>query len=180
MISIGNEINDGFLWPVGKISVNGYDGLSQLLHSAAQGVRAASGSVRIMVHLANGWNNSVVSGFWKNVIRQGQFATSDYDIMGYSMYPFYESQATIGNLRTAMTNIVNSQGKVSTIVCGRAREPATDKLSLRTTPFLRLGSSPGSRPSGTLLQAFLMVVESVCATGSLPGLGTLVLARSVM
>lgn len=117
MISIGNEINDGFLWPVGKISVNGYDGLSQLLHSAAQGVRAASGSVRIMVHLANGWNNSVVSGFWKNVIRQGQFATSDYDIMGYSMYPFYESQATIGNLRTAMTNIVNSQGKVSTIVC---------------------------------------------------------------
>lgn len=40
-IEIGNEINDGWLWPVGRISVNGFQPALELLHSAAAGVLAA-------------------------------------------------------------------------------------------------------------------------------------------
>lgn len=40
-IEIGNEINDGWLWPVGRISVNGFQPAPELLYSAASGVRAA-------------------------------------------------------------------------------------------------------------------------------------------
>ena len=78
-IQIGNEINDGLLWPVGQISVNGFHPASELLHSAAQGVRAASSSTKIVVHIANGWDSSDVSYFWDGIFVQGAFATSDVD-----------------------------------------------------------------------------------------------------
>ncbi|KAF8190784.1 arabinogalactan endo-1,4-beta-galactosidase [Pholiota molesta] len=92
--SIGNEINDGILWPTGQISVNGYSPLSQLLHSAASGVRAASRSTKTVVHLANGWDGS-------------SLATSDVDLMGFSFYPFYGTGATLSALQSSLQAMVN-------------------------------------------------------------------------
>ncbi|KAF9525059.1 endogalactanase [Crepidotus variabilis] len=115
-IQIGNEINNGFLWPVGQISSNGYDGLSQLLHSAASGVRAASSSTKIMIHLADGWSSSAVSSFFTQVFRQGELATTDVDILGFSFYPFYNTGATLSSLQSSLTNIINKYGKDVMIV----------------------------------------------------------------
>jgi arabinogalactan endo-1,4-beta-galactosidase len=57
MISLGNEITNGLLWPVGETSsAEGFAGASQLLHSAASAVRATSPSTLIVTHLDNGWN----------------------------------------------------------------------------------------------------------------------------
>lgn len=111
---IGNEINDGFLWPVGKISTNGFSAASQLLHSAASGVRAATGgsNVKIMVHLANGWDSSGVNWFFNGIFNPGQFATSDFDLFGFSFYPFYNSAATYSALQSTLTGIVNKYNKV--------------------------------------------------------------------
>jgi arabinogalactan endo-1,4-beta-galactosidase len=39
------------LWPTGRISVNGYSPLSQMMHSAVNGARDASSTVKTMVHL---------------------------------------------------------------------------------------------------------------------------------
>jgi arabinogalactan endo-1,4-beta-galactosidase len=123
IIAVGNEINDGFLWPTGRISVNGYSPLSQMLHSAINGVRSVSTSVRTMVHLANGWNTSGVSSFYKQIFIPGQLATGDVDIMGFSFYPFYESTATLNNLKTSLTGIVNSYGK--DVIVAETDWPAT-------------------------------------------------------
>ncbi|PPQ92270.1 hypothetical protein CVT25_008578 [Psilocybe cyanescens] len=110
-IEIGNEINSGILWPVGQISANGYSGLSELLHSAASGVRAASSSTKIMIHLANGWDSSAVSSFYSQVFLQGKLSTSDVDVMGFSFYPFYGTGATLNNLKSSLQNIINKYGK---------------------------------------------------------------------
>ncbi|TFK26612.1 arabinogalactan endo-1,4-beta-galactosidase [Coprinopsis marcescibilis] len=115
-LEIGNEINDGMLWPVGRISQNGYGPLSELLHSAAAGTRAASSSVRIMVHLANGWNNAAVTSFFNNVFLPGKLTTSDVDVLGFSFYPFYGTSATLNNLRTSLTNIANRLAKEVMVV----------------------------------------------------------------
>ncbi|KAF8151191.1 endogalactanase [Pholiota molesta] len=110
-IEIGNEINDGILWPTGRISVNGYSPLSQLLHSAASGVRAASSSTKIVVHLANGWDGSSVSSFYSNIFIAGEFATSDVDVMGFSFYPFYGTGATLSALQSSLQAMVTKYGK---------------------------------------------------------------------
>lgn len=112
-MQIGNEINNGILWPTGEISVNGYSPLSQLLHSASSGARAASSSVKIVVHLANGWDEEGVSSFYDQIFIAGEFATTDFDVMGFSFYPFYGTGATLAALKTSLNNIVAAHGKVS-------------------------------------------------------------------
>ncbi|KAF8155939.1 endogalactanase [Crassisporium funariophilum] len=110
-IEIGNEINDGMLWPVGRISVNGYSPLSQLLHSAASGVRAASSTTRIMVHLANGWDAAGVSSFYSQIFIAGQLSTADVDVLAFSFYPFYDSRATLAALKSSLQAMVTKFGK---------------------------------------------------------------------
>ncbi|KAK7462837.1 hypothetical protein VKT23_007414 [Stygiomarasmius scandens] len=110
-IQLGNEINDGMLWPTGQISKNGYSPLSQLLHSAANGVRDADRNVKTMVHLANGWDSSGVSGFYNQIFIPGQLATSDVDTLGFSFYPFYDTRATLNSLKSSLNSIVSKLNK---------------------------------------------------------------------
>ena len=110
------------LFPAGQISSNGYGGLSQLLHSAAAGVRDASSSTKIVVHLANGWDKSSVSNWYSKVLDfQGAFTTDDFDVMGFSFYPFYNTGATLANLRSSLSSIQSTYGKVSRLIVCRVQ-----------------------------------------------------------
>ena len=100
------------LFPVGEISVNGYEGLSQLLHSAASGARAGSSTLKTMIHLANGWDESAIANFYENVFQPGAFAITDIDIMGFSFYPFFGTGATLDALQTSLTSIYSTYWKV--------------------------------------------------------------------
>ncbi|KAJ4490284.1 arabinogalactan endo-1,4-beta-galactosidase [Lentinula aciculospora] len=115
-LQIGNEINSGMLFPTGEISVNGYSPLSQLLHSAANGAHDASDTVKVVVHLANGWDGSAMSSFYEQIFIQGEFATTDFDVMGFSFYPFYDSAATYSALQSSLDNLVATYDKDVMIV----------------------------------------------------------------
>ncbi|PFH48046.1 glycoside hydrolase family 53 protein [Amanita thiersii Skay4041] len=111
IIQIGNEINDGMLWPVGRISVSGFSPLSQMLHSAINGVRDASSSVKTMIHLANGWDLGGINFFYGGIFIPGELALSDIDIMGFSFYPFYGTGATLSALRSSLGSVVSQFNK---------------------------------------------------------------------
>ncbi|KAF9066770.1 endogalactanase [Rhodocollybia butyracea] len=115
-LQIGNEINNGMLWPVGEISVAGYSPLSQLLNSAANGAHAADANVQVAVHLANGWDGAGVSSFYEQIFIAGEFSTSDFDVMAFSFYPFYDSAATYAALLSSLNNVVAKYGKDILIV----------------------------------------------------------------
>lgn len=111
IMSVGNEIRGGLLWPTGK-----YDQLyniARLLHSGSAGIKDSrlNPKPKIMIHLDNGWDWSVQEWFYSSVLSQGPLLTSDFDIMGVSYYPFYGSSATLYNLRTTLTNMANRWGK---------------------------------------------------------------------
>ncbi|KAI0523795.1 glycoside hydrolase family 53 protein [Xylaria bambusicola] len=111
IMSIGNEIRGGLLWPTGK-----YDQLyniARLLHSAAYGIKDSnlSPKPKIMIHLDNGWDWSTQEWFYSSVLKQGPLSTSDFDMMGVSFYPFYGSSATLANLKTTLNNMANKWGK---------------------------------------------------------------------
>ncbi|KZT71475.1 glycoside hydrolase family 53 protein [Daedalea quercina L-15889] len=111
ILQVGNEINSGLLWPVGEISVNGFDGLSQLLYSAIYGGLSA-GSPKILIHLANGWDWADLQYWWEGVFGiQGALTPSEVDIMGVSFYPFYGTNATLANLKSSLTNLTSEFGK---------------------------------------------------------------------
>ncbi|KAI9000792.1 arabinogalactan endo-1,4-beta-galactosidase [Trametes punicea] len=107
ILQVGNEINDGLLWPVGRISVNGIDPVSQLLHSAINGA-ASAGNPRILIHLANGWDWSGLNSFFGQVFIPGALSADQVDIIGVSFYPFYDSGATLSALQSSLTNLANA------------------------------------------------------------------------
>jgi arabinogalactan endo-1,4-beta-galactosidase len=64
-----------------------------------------------LIHLDNGWNWATQEYFYTTVLGEGTLTTSDFDIMGVSYYPFYNSQATLANLKTSLTNMASNWGK---------------------------------------------------------------------
>jgi arabinogalactan endo-1,4-beta-galactosidase len=111
IISIGNEIRAGLLWPTGK--TNNYANIAQLLHSAAWAVKDSNldPKPKIMIHLDNGWDWNAQRSFYTSALAQGTLVESDFDMMGVSYYPFYNSGATLSALKTSLTNMASTWGK---------------------------------------------------------------------
>lgn len=80
-IQIGNEINNGFLWPEGNFS--NLLQFKQLLQSGISAVRDSNSSTKIIIHFAgiDGANNFF-----------SQISDVDYDIIGISYYPIWHGK----------------------------------------------------------------------------------------
>jgi arabinogalactan endo-1,4-beta-galactosidase len=97
IIQIGNETNDGMLWPEGKLSTNESQYL-QLVSAATTAVRSKSTTTKIMLHFAG------ISGsdwFFSKV------SSIDYDYIGLSYYPIWH-----GNSLTDLQNKMNTLGQL--------------------------------------------------------------------
>jgi arabinogalactan endo-1,4-beta-galactosidase len=77
MASIGNEIRNGMLWPVGQLdwtADTGWDNLATLLKAGVAGARAANPphhQPRVMLRLDQGGSNADSTRFFGNLISQG-------------------------------------------------------------------------------------------------------------
>jgi arabinogalactan endo-1,4-beta-galactosidase len=93
MVQVGNEINNGMLWPQGKLpegklKVNSSEEMESfcvLLRCASAAVRAADPGIAIMVHIACGGQNDESVAFFDKVISRDV----KFDIIGQSYYPEY-------------------------------------------------------------------------------------------
>lgn len=111
IISIGNEIRAGLLFPTGRTP--NYYNIARLLNSAAWGIKDSnlSPKPKIMIHLDNGWDWGDQEYFYDRVLGEGPLAASDFDQMGVSYYPFYGASATLSSLRTSLNNMASRWGK---------------------------------------------------------------------
>lgn len=91
MVQIGNEINNGMIWPHGKLwiepGITNWDDLAKLLQAGILGVKEATNGagISIMIHAANGGDINVSYKFYKNIIDRGV----DFDVIGLSYYPWW-------------------------------------------------------------------------------------------
>lgn len=95
IIQIGNETNDGMLWPQGRLSTNENQYLA-LTKAASEAIRAASNDTKIMLHYA-GTNGA---SYYFNKVK-----TIDYDYIGISYYPLWH-----GKSLTTLENTLNELG----------------------------------------------------------------------
>ncbi|WPG99239.1 Arabinogalactan endo-beta-1,4-galactanase [Acrodontium crateriforme] len=119
LVSIGNEITAGMLWPLGDMSQKGGShNLARLLHSASAGIKDSDLTKKplIMTHLDNGWNYATQEYWYDTVLAQGPFTSSDFDIQGVSYYPFYNSEATLASLKSSLTNMKKKYKKSIMVV----------------------------------------------------------------
>jgi arabinogalactan endo-1,4-beta-galactosidase len=99
-IQIGNEINDGFLWPEGRITTN-EDQFQELVQQGIKAVRNSSKSCKIMLHFA-GMQGS--DWFYNKVDNQ------DYDIIGISYYPWWHGK-NLENLQFTLSDLKSKYKK---------------------------------------------------------------------
>ena len=116
IISIGNEITPGLLWPTGKTP--SYRNIARLLKAASTAIGDSTlrPKPRIMIHIDNGWSWGTQEYFYQKVLGEGPLLASDFDMMGVSYYPFYSPNATLANLKSSLTNMANTWGKELVVV----------------------------------------------------------------
>ncbi|KXT12843.1 hypothetical protein AC579_7620 [Pseudocercospora musae] len=116
LVSIGNEITAGMLWPLGSTD-NPYN-LARLLHSASAGIKDSkiSPQPKILIHLDNGWNYVTQESWYDKVLAEGPLLSTDYDVQAVSYYPFYNSAASLASLKSSLSSMAKKYGKEVMVV----------------------------------------------------------------
>ncbi|TVY46120.1 putative arabinogalactan endo-beta-1,4-galactanase A [Lachnellula subtilissima] len=117
IVALGNEIRHGILWPVGHADVDvqpwpatiaNFSNLAILYKAARAGVDdalyAGVSRPQIMIHIDDGWNITLQQRWFGAMVANGIRAT-DWDVFGFSFYPFYGTAATFDNLRTTLNTL---------------------------------------------------------------------------
>lgn len=81
-VQVGNETNDGLLWPEGKASTN-MANYAAFIAAGYDAVKAVFPSAKVIVHLSNGWDNALFRWNLDGLKNNG----AKWDVIGLSLYP---------------------------------------------------------------------------------------------
>lgn len=89
-IQVGNEITNGMLWPHGRLTGEdgrrqNYDNLITLIKAGCSGCREVYPEAEIILHLEKSYDKVIYDEFFTHM----QSAGVDYDIIGFSYYPYW-------------------------------------------------------------------------------------------
>jgi arabinogalactan endo-1,4-beta-galactosidase len=112
LVSIGNEIRNGILWPVGEVNCTdcgGWANLAQLLKAGVAGAQAgnpAGHKLLIMMHYDQGASFPLSSAFYSEL----ESHDVPFDVIGLSYYPVLDEPA-ISGLRANVDGLAAEFGK---------------------------------------------------------------------
>jgi len=105
-VQVGNEINSGMLWPLG--STSNFSNLAGLINSGYNATKSVFPNAKVILHLANGYNNADFQWFFDGVKAAG----ANWDVIGMSHYPPAATWQTYNNqLAANMSNMVSRYNK---------------------------------------------------------------------
>lgn len=106
-VQIGNETNDGMLWPEGRASTN-MRNYAWLVNTGHNAVKSVSSSTKTIVHLSNGWDTALYEWNIGGLIDNG----ANFDMVAMSLYPEPHNWSTINSqAETTMNRITQLYGK---------------------------------------------------------------------
>ncbi len=84
-VQVGNETNDGMLWPDGRVSTNqnNFANFAALITQGYNAVKAVSDTTKVIVHISDGYNNALFHWMFDGLTSNG----AKFDIIGMSLYP---------------------------------------------------------------------------------------------
>ncbi|MEU5875135.1 arabinogalactan endo-1,4-beta-galactosidase [Glycomyces sp. NPDC047369] len=103
MVQVGNELNGGMLWPTGRYDQ--LDNLAQFLISGVNAVRATVPAAKVMLHLAEGGNNSLFRWFFDAMKSRGV----SWDAIGASYYPYWHG--SLSGLQSNLNDVAARYAK---------------------------------------------------------------------
>lgn len=111
-VQVGNETNDGMLWPDGKASAS-MGNFAQLVNAGYDAVKGVFPSAKVIVHLSNGYDNTLYRWIFDGLKNNG----GKWDVIGMSLYPDPANWSTTNaNCLNNMNDMVTRYGKEVMIV----------------------------------------------------------------
>ncbi len=111
-VQVGNETNDGMLWPEGKASTN-MANYAQFINAGYDAVKAVFANTKVIAHVSNGYDNGLFKWNIGGLVANG----AKFDVIGMSLYPTAANWSTY-NIQTLtnMNDMVNSYNKEVMVV----------------------------------------------------------------
>jgi len=122
-VQVGNETNNGMLWPDGEASEN-MEQYAWLVNCGYNATKAVFPSCKVIVHLANGYDTSDFEWLFDGLKANG----ASWDVIGMSLYPTAGNYATLdAECLSNMQTMVSRYGK-QVMICeaGFAENDPTD------------------------------------------------------
>ena len=89
-VQVGNETNDGMLWPDGRASTS-MSNFAQLINAGYDAVKSVSVTTKVIVHVSNGFDNSLFRWLFDGLKNNG----GKWDVIGMSLYPNTSNWSTL-------------------------------------------------------------------------------------
>ncbi len=81
-VQVGNETNDGMLWPDGRASTS-MNNFTQLINAGYDAVKEVFPTSKVIVHISNGWDKNLFQWMFAGLKTNG----AKFDVIGMSLYP---------------------------------------------------------------------------------------------
>lgn len=111
-VQVGNETNDGMLWPDGKASMN-MANFAQLVNAGYDAIKSVNASSKVIVHISNGFDNSLFRWMFDGLKNNN----AKWDIIGMSLYPSSSSWPTLNDQCLANINDMVSRYNKEVMIC---------------------------------------------------------------
>lgn len=148
-VQIGNETNDGMLWPEGKASTS-MNSFAQLVNAGYAATKQVFPQAKVIVHLSNGYDNSL----YRWMISGLASYNAKYDVIGLSLYPAYFSggwQAANQQCLANMNDLVSRYNKeVMVVEVGMPWDSPAECKSFLTDLITKVKSVSNAKGLGVL------------------------------
>ena len=143
-VQIGNEVDNGMLWPLGQASTN-MANFAALVTAGYKAVKAVSDTTKVIVHVSNGWNNSLFRWVFDGLTANN----AQYDVIGMSLYPTDTWQSYNDSCAANMADMVSRYNK-PVMICevGMPENEATTCEAFITDLIYKVRAVPNNQGLG--------------------------------
>lgn len=146
-VQVGNETNDGMLWPDGKASAS-MNNFAQLVNAGYDAVKTVFPSAKVIVHVSNGYDNGLFRWLFDGLKNNG----GKWDVTGMSLYPAPADWASLNTQCLAnMNDMVARYGKeVMVVEAGMSWDQPVACQSFLSDLIIKTKSVTGNKGLGVL------------------------------
>src|SRR6218665_363885 len=146
-VAVGNETNDGMLWPDGKASTN-MANFAQLINTGYDAVKEIFPRAKVIVHTSNGYDNGLFRWMYDGLKNNG----AKYDVIGMSLYPSPSDWSTLATqCLSNMNDMVSRYDKeVMVVEVGMSWDQPTASKAFLTDIIAKVRSVANKKGLGVL------------------------------
>ena len=146
-VSVGNETNNGMLWPEGKASVN-MNNFAQLVIAGHDASKEVFPTAKVIVHISNGYDNALFRWIFDGLKSNG----AKWDVIGMSLYPTPANWSTLTSQCLTNMNDMVTRFNTEIMICevGMSWDQPVACKAFLTDIISKVKSVPNEKGLGVL------------------------------